>query len=240
MGSPASEIAKHEAYSDEAPQHRVRIKKAFAVGKFEVTFAQWDACVESGGCRGFRPGDEGWGRGDRPVFKVSWDDAKLYVKWLSNRTGQIYRLLSEAEWEYAARAGSSSKYYFGDDDKSLCRFGNIADESGKEGKWYGAWMLCHDGFPTTAPVGRFVPNAFGLYDMIGNVSEWVEDVWHDTYEGAPTDGSARTTGGDPTVRIGRGGNWAYISGGLRSAARMNYGGAYGGNLVGFRVARTLR
>ena len=112
MGSPSSESGRGD---DEGPRHRVTILRSFAVGKYEVTFSEWDACVVSGGCRGYRPGDEGWGRGGRPVINVSWYDAKEYVRWLSERTGHVYRLLSESEWEYVARAGTDdAKYYFGD------------------------------------------------------------------------------------------------------------------------------
>jgi len=172
MGSPESE----EGHSgDEGPQHRVTFAKAFAVSKYEVTFDDWDACVALGGC-GYVPGDEGWGRGARPVIQVSWDDVEQYVAWLSRQTGKPYRLLSEAEWEYAARAGSDTAYPWG-------------DEIGKGNANSGCAIGCR-----TASVGSFPTNAFGLHDMHGNVWEWVQDCYHFGYDGARTDGSAKTTG----------------------------------------------
>ena len=243
MGSPSSEISQQEAFENEAPQHKVSISRPFAIGKYEVTFAEWDACVLDGGCRGYRPGDEGRGRGSLPVMNVSWDDAKLYARWLSQKTGKVYRLPSEAEWEYAARAGSSGKFYFGNDEKSLCKYANVADESGSQTRrgssGFGSWQICNDGYFNTAPVGGFAPNAFGLYDMLGNVGEWVEDVWHLNYVGAPVDGSAWLSGGDSQQRIGRGGSYYNLAAGVRSANRDNYRAGSQGELVGFRVARTV-
>jgi formylglycine-generating enzyme required for sulfatase activity len=243
MGSPQSEIVNHTAYENEGPQHRVTISKQFALGKYEVTFAEWDACVSDGGCRGYRAGDGGWGRGSRPVINVSWDDAKLYARWLSQKTGKTYRLPSEAEWEYAARAGSSTRFFFGNDSKSLCKYANVADESGGQDKrganGFTTWQLCNDTYADTAPVGSFKPNAFGLYDMLGNVDEWVEDVWHDNYNGGPADGSAWLSGGDAKIRIGRGGSFFNLEDGVRAAVRFNFRAGSQGTLVGFRIARTL-
>jgi formylglycine-generating enzyme required for sulfatase activity len=177
------------------------------------------------------------------VFNVSWDDAKLYVKWLSNKTGKRYRLLSEAEWEYAARAGSTTtSYFFGSDPRGLCKYANIADESARgdiQPHGYGSWIMCNDGYFRTAPVGRFAPNQFGLYDMLGNVSEWVEDVWHGSYEGAPSDGTAWLVGGDPGYRIARGGNFFDVDYGVRLEFRANHPAGTLGSLIGFRVAREL-
>lgn len=243
MGSPKSAVDEGNAFPSEMPPHVVKIAKPFAVGKFEVSFLEWDTCVTDGGCRGYRPGDQGWGRGKFPVMNVSWDDAKLYVRWLSRKTGKTYRLLSEAEWEYAARAGSLTNYHFGDDTKSLCRYANVADDSGsarRVGKsGFSAWMPCNDGYINSAPVGSLAPNAFQLHDMYGNVSEWVEDVWHDSYQGAPADGRAWTSDGDPQMRVGRGGSHQNLHDGVRSATRFKYRASTEGNLVGLRVARTL-
>ena len=152
MGSPTSEPGRWEG---EGPQHRVRIPQTFALGKYEVTFAEWDACMKTGGCK-HRLGDEGWGRGNQPVIDVDWDDAKAYVRWLSQKTGQAYRLPSEAEWEYATRAGTTTAFYFGNDINP-----RQANYGGNEGK--------------TVAVGRYPANAFGLHDVHGNVWEWVED-----------------------------------------------------------------
>ena len=177
-------------YDDEGPVRRVTIAAPFAVGKYEVTFAQWDACAASGGCGGYRPDDEGWGRGDRPATDVSWVSAKGYVRWLSEETGKDYRLLSEAEWEYAA------------------------------------------------PAGSFAANGFGLHDMHGNVWEWVEDCWNDSYRGAPSDGSAWMSG-DCSVRVLRGGSGSDEPRNLRSTVRDGSGTGTRYNTLGFRVARTL-
>ncbi len=160
---------------DEKSVHAVTIGYKLAVGKFEVTFDEWDACVRQGGCGGHCPGDERWGRGRQPVIFVSWDDAKAYVRWLSGKTGQAYRLLSEAEWEYAARAGTTTAY---NTESSI---------SESEAKY---------GSSRTVSVGSYSPNAFGLYDVHGNVWEWTEDCWHNSYHGAASDGGAWTIGGN--------------------------------------------
>ena len=182
MGSPVSETRRDD---DEGPQHRVTIPAPLAVGRYEVTFAEWDACVAAGGCP-HRPDDAGWGRGrrTRPVINVSWKDAQAYVQWLSRKTGQTYRLLSEAEWEYVARAGTSTAWYWGAREAGQCGYANGADEEAK--KHNSSWTVvgCDDGYYRTAPVGRFEANAFGLYDVLGNVWEWVQDCWHESYEGA--------------------------------------------------------
>jgi formylglycine-generating enzyme required for sulfatase activity len=234
MGSPPGETP----LSDERPQHRVTISAPFAVGKFEVTFDEWDACVANGGCDGFKPPDKGEGRGKRPVINVSWDDAKAYTAWLSKKTAKTYRLLSEAEWEYAARAGSQTRFSFGNDDAVLCAHGNHSDRD---------WPLsqrnssCSDGAIYTAVVGGYKPNSFGLYDMHGNVSEWVEDCPHDGYDGAPSDGSAWTTGCTfryKDFRVTRGGSFADEPSRVRSAHRhIGLGRDIG--TYGLRVARTL-
>jgi formylglycine-generating enzyme required for sulfatase activity len=221
MGSPPNE---KDRYDIEGPQHRVTIARPFAVSKFAVTFAEWDACVSVGGCPEGRASDARWGRGRRPVIEVSWDDAKAYASWLSTMTGKSYRLLTEAEYEYAARAGTTTAYYWG-------------DEIGK-GKAH--CFDCNSQWdPKTAPVGSFAPNAFGLYDMCGNVWEWVEDVGHDNYEGAPTDGSAWLQGGDAGRHVVRGGSWDAHRQELRAAFRSKAPTLHTYDRLGFRIARTL-
>jgi formylglycine-generating enzyme required for sulfatase activity len=224
MGSPGSEMGR---YGDEGPQHFVTIARPFAVGRFEVTFAEWDACVADGGCRR-RPGDRGWGRGRRPVLGVSWGDITTeYLPWLSRTTGKIYRLPSEAEWEYVARAGSTTRFHFGARELDLCAYGNGAPGAG-----------CEDGYVNTAPVGSFRPNAFGLFDAHGNVWEWVQDCWNGSHAGAPTDGSARMTG-ICSRRVLRGGSWCNAPTLLRSATRYGGVSALPCRDFGFRVVRVL-
>ena len=196
------------------PVHSVTVPD-FKLGKFEVTFTQWDACVADGGCGRYTPDDKGWGRGNRPVINVSWDDIQGFIDWLNSKTGGNFRLPTEAEWEYAARAGSTTKYHFGNSESQLCRYGNHAT-SAEDG--YGN-ESCSDGVgKRTAEVGRYQPNSFGLYDMHGNVSEWVQDCRNGSYKGAPIDGSAWTSG-DCSRRVIRGGNWYNLPRLLRSAYR---------------------
>ncbi len=161
MGSPANEPGR---YNDEGPRHRVTIRREFALGRYEVTFAEWDTCVHAGGCRN-RPRDNGWGRGNRPVINVSWDDAKAYVRWLARKTGQDYRLPSEAEWEYAARAGMPTAYCWG------ARASHEYANYGKD-ECCGGLSRGRDRWENTAPVGSFLANRFGLYDTSGNVREF--------------------------------------------------------------------
>jgi len=234
MGSPPGETDRAD---NEGPSHAVHIARPFAVGRFEVTFDEWDACVSGGGCNGYAPGDAGWGRGRRPAMHVSWLDAKMYVEWLKAKTGQPYRLLTEAEWEYAARAGTTTPYHFGTDATLLCRFANGADQSATVPKVRNT--SCNDSFgDMTAPVGAFSANPFGLHDMLGNVWEWVEDCHQDNYNGAPTDGSARVNANCPS-RVVRGGSWLIIPRGLRSAYRAHLKSDYRDDDVGFRVARSI-
>lgn len=220
MGSPANEPGRD---GDEGPQHPVSIPRPFAVGKFEVTFDQWDACVAGGGCAGYRPSDNGWGRGNRPAINVSWSDAKQYVEWLGRKTGKPYRLLSEAEWEYAARAGTVTSWSCGSSESCLTAAG---------------WHSGNAGGRTQA-VGTKSANGFGLHDMHGNVWEWTEDCWHDSYAGAPADGSAWTSGGNCWSRVLRGGSWYLDPGYLRSASRYWDLTGGRGSYFGFRLARTL-
>ncbi len=210
---------------DEKPVHEVRIAQPFALGRYEVTFAEYDRYAQATGKQ--RPDDEGWGRGNRPVINVSWQDAQGYVTWLSQETGQQYRLPSEAEWEYAARAGSTTKYFWGNSPSG--RHANAWEDDG--------WPS--DGYKYTAPTGSFQPNQFGLYDMSGNVWEWVEDCWHVNYEGAPVDGSAWVRGGNCDLRVLRGGSFLDTPAEVRSASRRLDGAADRFWSYGFRLARTL-
>jgi formylglycine-generating enzyme required for sulfatase activity len=216
-------LAGYFMMGEEGRQHRVRITNTFAVSRFEVTFEEWDACVALGGCF-VKPGDQGWGHGNQPVINVSWDDAKEYIAWISKQTGRSYRLLSEAEWEYAARAGSTTAYSWGE---SYGKGNANCAECGTQ--WDNK---------QTAPVGSFAANAFGLYDMHGNVEEWVEDCWHYDYRGAPTNGSAWTNG-DCSRRITRGGSFNNLPGALRSANRLVHPTGHRFFNLGFRLATTL-
>lgn len=235
MGSPDSEGDRE---GDEGPQRQVQLR-TFAAGKYEITFDQWDACVADGGCEGRRPGDGGFGRGLRPLINVSWHGAVAYVNWLSHRTGRNYRLLTEAEWEYAARAGSTSPWPWGQDPNGGCRFANMADLSlVRDDRSYSA-SSCNDGIGAkTAIVGTRAANAFGLYDLIGNVWEWTQDCYVNTYEGAPADGSAVSTG-DCNNRVHRGGAWDTTPIKLRSAYRNWWDPSSRNHNLGFRVARSL-
>ena len=236
MGSPRGERGRSK---DEGPQHQVTIPRPFAVGKYEVTFTDWYACVAGGGCNGYRPGDEGWGRGRRPVIHVSWKDARAYIAWLSQMAGKTYRLLSEAEWEYATRAGTESARSWGDSPDSACGHANVHDRKSKQiNKFKWAHHDCDDGYAKTAPVGSFRANRFGLYDTLGNVWEWVEDCWHDSYRGAPADGSAWTIGVECGRRVHRGGDWLLRSRYARSASRVGLPSDDRASVLGFRVART--
>ena len=220
MGSPSREKGSD---GNEGPVHRVKIAEPFAAGVREVTFAEWDACVSAGGCGGYRPNDKGWGRGNRPVINVNWHDAQAYVGWLSRKTGAEYRLLSEAEWEYAARAGTMTRYFWGD---------NVGRNRANCGS------RCRDSFPNTAPVESFPANAWGLRDMHGNVWEWVDDCWNESYAGAPSDGSVWESG-DCDKGVLRGGSWDDKPRGLRSANRLWLEAWDRLDVIGFRVARTL-
>jgi formylglycine-generating enzyme required for sulfatase activity len=206
----------------EKPMHRVVIAKPFAIGRREVTFAEWDACLAAGGCK-MRPDDQGWGRGNRPVINVSWDDAKLFVQWLSQRSGKPYRLPSEAEWEYAARAGAATAFWWGR-ERGEGR-ANCSDCSARPAG-------------QSSPVGSFRPNAFGLYDTAGNAAEWVEDCWNESYQGAPRDGSAWLNG-QCGLRVLRGGSFSGKADLARSAARFRYDRDVRYYANGFRVVRDL-
>jgi formylglycine-generating enzyme required for sulfatase activity len=225
MGSPDNEEQRN---TNEGPQHLVTIAKPFAVGRFAVTFDEWDACVAAGGCNGYNPPDQGWGRGRRPVINVSWTDAKAYVAWLSGTTEKRYRLLSEAEREYVARAGTTTPFWWGSSitTQEANYNGNYTYAGGAKGEYQ----------QRTLPVESFRPNPWGLYQVHGNVWEWVEDCWHDSYAGTPEDGAAFATV-DCRIRVVRGGSWFNVPRLLRAAFR--FGNADRGNRFGFRVGRTL-
>ncbi len=225
MGSPGTENGR---YDDEEPQYRVTINYEFAVGIYEVTFDEWEACVRGSGCRGHLPSGSGSGLGRHPVTNVSWEDAQAYVEWLSRTTGEQYRLLTEAEWEYVARAGTRTARHWGESESEQCRYANGRD----------AAVPCSDGYANTAPAGSFDPNSFGLYDVLGNVWEWTEDCWKDNYSDAPNDGSARQTG-NCSVRLARGGSWLTAPRALRSAARGRTDAGNRHTDLGFRVARAI-
>jgi formylglycine-generating enzyme required for sulfatase activity len=215
-------MGSNELY--ESPRHSIMIAQPFAVAEFEVTFDEWYACVAHGGCH--EPSDSGWGWGRQPVINVSWDDTKQYVAWIAKLTGKAYRLLTEAEWEYAARAGTTTIYSWGDEiGKGNANCAGCGSQSDNK---------------QTAPVGSFKPNAFGLYDMHGNVWEWVEDCWHNSYRDASSEGSAWTTGcTDGSRRVIRGGSWFDDPQLLRAAFRLWHSSEDRNFNVGFRLARTL-
>ena len=220
-------------WKSEWPQHKVTIPRPFAVGRFAVTFDEWDACVSDGGCNGYKPQDDGWGRDKRPVINVNWDDAKAYAAWLSRKTGKSYRLLSETEREYAARAGTTSAFWWGASisTRQANYDGNYTFAGGAKGEY----------LHKTVPVDSFEANPWGLYQVHGNVYDWTEDCWHDSYQSAPTDGSAWTTAcTDASRRVVRGGSWGSLPQDLRSASRYRVTTGFRNNDLGFRLARTLK
>jgi formylglycine-generating enzyme required for sulfatase activity len=207
----------------ENPVHRVTISTQFAIGRYEVTFDEWDRCFDEQGCK-YRPDDRGWGRGNRPVINVSWDDAKAFVAWLSQKTGQTYRLPSEAEWEYAARGGTTSVYWWGQ------TVGNRQAD-------------CVECDPAagrqTQPAGSYKANPFGLFDTSGNAAEWVEDCWNDTYRNAPTNGSAWLAG-QCRQRVLRGGAFDSPAKNVRSSSRFRYDFDVRYSANGFRLVREVQ
>ena len=213
-------VSGQNCYDREKPVHEVVIARPFAISKYEITFEDYDRFTYPN-----KVDDEGWGRGRRPIINVSWDDATEYAAWLSAQTGKRYRLPTEAEWEYAARAGSTTKYSWGNDighNRANCDNEN-----------------CGDSYEYTAPVGSFPANAWGLHDMLGNVFEWVQDCWNGSYAGAPGDGNAWASG-DCSQRVGRGGAWeSPFPWLLRSAFRFRIDRANRFNFYGFRLAQDL-
>ncbi|HEY6259816.1 MAG TPA: formylglycine-generating enzyme family protein [Xanthobacteraceae bacterium] len=233
MGSPASEPQRG---ADEGPQQEVVIARPFAVGRSEVSFEEWFACVAEGGCNAYRPGDYGWGTGKRPVINVSWTDAKAYVKWLSEKTGATYRLLSESEREYVTRgctspACPSTPFWFGND---------ISPARANYD-----WRYSYAGSAKAQPRRQTVTtdasqaNPFGLLHVHGNVREWVEDCWNPSLAGLPKDGAPRTSG-DCSSHVVRGGAWSDEPRDLRSAKRSWEVVGERRAEIGFRVARVLR
>lgn len=213
-----------DANSDEEPVHAVTLRRPYALGRLEVTFADWDACVADGTCKHV-PADSGWGRGTQPVIDVSWEDVgNTFLPWLSRKAGRSYRLPSEAEWEYAVRAGGTAAYAWGDSIG-----GGLANCDGCGSQWDNK---------RPAPVGSFPPNAFGINDMHGNVWEWTQDCYVKGYAGAPVDGSPRTSGGCENRAV-RGGGWNDKPRYLRASSRYGDPATYRGTYIGFRVARTL-
>jgi len=219
MGSPASEESRQ---GHESPQHNVRIPKPFAVGKFEISFTEWDACVREEGCAQVNVNEKGWRGGNLPVIRVSWLEAKAYTAWLSKRTRSAYRLLSEAEWEYVARAGTTTTFWWG----------TSAEDTRAN--------YSRPGSPNRPlPVDSHGANPFGLFNVLGNVAEWIEDCWHPDYQGAPTDGGAwlfHTC----TVRGHRGGAWSTESSHMRAAKRQWYPPTDRARDIGLRIARDFR
>ena len=253
MGSPSTEVGRDD---DEGPVHQVVIGEPFAVGVKEVTRGEYMRFVRVTGhsagdsCWTYEDGewkdrggrnweDPGFGQMDgHPVVCVNWEDAKGYVEWLSRETGEEYRLLSEAEWEYVARGGSGRAWYWGEDGQ--CGYANGADRAlkGRYSDWKWEVASCNDGHVHTAPVGSFASNGFGLYDVLGNVWEWVEDCWKESYAGAPSDGRAWESG-NCGRRVLRGGSWDDVPWYLRSASRGRDATGNRYDDFGFRVARTL-
>lgn len=253
MGSPDSEDERDD---DEGPVRRVRVA-VFALGKTEITRGQFAAFVKK---TGYDSGDKCWTFADgkfrehegdwrnpgylqddnHPVTCISWNDAQAYAKWMSRRTGRQYRLPTEAEWEYAARGKTRSSRYWGDGPDNACKYANVTDKTAKA-QIPGAlsWLAhdCTDGFAYTAPAGRFKANAFGLKDMLGNVWEWTEDSYHDSYDGAPADG--RAWQGEGARHALRGGSWNSDPQNVRAAIRNSNKSALRFSIFGFRLARKL-
>ena len=240
MGVPEAESARENSGDTEArPVHQVRIGQAFYLGRYLVTRGEYRAFATA---TGHTMQDPGFPQDDRhPAVIVSWDDAQAYVAWLSQRTGKPYRLPSEAEWEYAARAGTATARYWGDSSDQQCQFGNGFDASGKAKHPEYTWtsVSCDDGYAETSPVGRYRANGFGLYDMLGNAWEWVQDCYDGHgYASAPSDGSAVNTE-SCSFRVLRGGSWNYGPRFLRAGNRFRFGPADRIDNIGLRVARTL-
>jgi formylglycine-generating enzyme required for sulfatase activity len=270
---------KDEGWNEERPKHRVSMAHQFAMGQNEVTVAEFRRFVKATGYKtdaeeGEKKGcwiyqdiywyklkDANWRNpyffqnDNHPVVCVSWNDAVAYAKWLSEQTDQQYYLPSEAEWEYAARAKTSTQRYWGNNPDHACHYANVADQTsqykkkffswimqtGKPKKEFSSWVIhnCIDGYIYTAPVGSFKQNNFGLYDMLGNVWEWCADPWHSSYKNAPIDGSIWDQGGENSLRVIRGGAWNTKPKYVRTAFRFNYSREDGYYDLGFRLSRFI-
>jgi len=236
MGSPLNELGR----SDDEDQRQVIFKDRFAIATHETTFSQYDAFAKKAGRT--LPDDNGWGRGNRPVINVSWKDAVAYTEWLRLKTGKSYRLPTESEWEYAARSGVGSSQPWSK-SSAACKFANVYDASTDLGPRWNWRHDCRDGYPTTAPVGSFAPNAFGLFDMIGNVWEWTKSCWQ-TSEERGQDINDRLSPEDCSERVIRGGSWRSgivtpQEGDLRYAERQSVDPTFSHADLGFRVALSL-
>jgi len=226
MGSPEDEAGRS---STEGPVHTVTFASSFAIGKHPVTFEEYDRFAEATGSK--KPSDNGWGRWFCPVILVSWNDAQAYCRWLWKQTGNLYRLPTEAEWEYAARAGTTTAYWWGNDPDAADAHAWYSNNSGTRFKYFGK---------RSRMVGFKPPNPWGLEDVAGNVYEWVQDCWHDSYHvGVPSDGSAWTTVGRSDLRVMRGGAWYSECKLLRSASREWFPKRNGNFGLGFRLAMSL-
>jgi len=211
----------------------LKIAKPFAIGEYEITFDEYDQFAHATGRP--LPSDQAWGRGRRPVINVSWEDAMAYAEWLSRMTDKACRLPTEAEWEYAARARSKTVRFWGDDPDQACWYANVADQSLRQAGYNVEIHNCDDGQVVTAEVGSFRANGFGWHDMLGNVWEWVQDSWHEGYDGAPDDGSPWEEV-EAGRRVVRGGSWGLDQSWARAASRNNNDPHNRNNEVGWRLA----
>lgn len=230
MGSPQQQKKRDR---NEGPQIRVSIDYAFEIGRYEVTFDEWNACVKAGGCKGYKPGDNGWGKGQRPVTNISYNDAQNYIKWINAKTGMTYRLPSEAEWEYVARAGQPLPFSTQAGRSISAQYANFNGEfpygpNAQKGKY----------LRKTVPVGSYPANSFGVHDIHGNVYEFVSDCYVAGHAGNPGDGSPRRDG-NCDARIIRGGSWVTHGYQMRAAKRLRYTMDHRYDDFGFRLARTI-
>ena len=260
-GKPIARVSRPQVSAWEKPNPTITIEKLFAMGRHEVTVAQYRAFVAAtnqtadGGCRAYgKDGSAfetvigmtwrspGFSQTDRdPVVCVNWLDAQRYAEWLSFTTGESYRLPTEAEWEYAARAGTTTARYWGDGIDTACAYANVGDlDMADQLGWRNREFTCRDGFVFTSPVGSFRPNGFGLYDMLGNVWEMIEDCWHWNHAGRPTDASAWNSKSCTEQRMNKGGSWSHYPWGTRSAVRNKSLPTTRFNTTGMRVVRDLR